>query len=334
MKTISIALFALTALFMGSSNAFADTTQQAANWADKLNRLGKTESHLSIKVVDPHFVYQASKSLGKNVTVDTGRGSRETLRQKSSGGVIVGSGSDGTVPTSNSSSAGPIVIHPPITPETSITVVGRVGPKQSDTYCASKYKTDSSGAYVQGGGFVYFANSEGILCTQIGKPLRLVEGAYRLYLSNPSKSTAYNNISTSTLIVALKNQENLIIPLREIHIPKFNGQIQAELFRDPAVESEFYKIRVDSFTRMYKSGYDNFDKNCTVQESNIELNHIECLGIHRSELINFFQSVGFTTYHPLTVAKDGEYMAVFPGGYQIRWTIDGQYELTKGILVE
>jgi len=281
-------------------------------------------------------VEEAMKKVGSKVTVDFGGNQQLKLN---SGGVHVGSGADQAIPTSSADQAGPVVLHPPILPKTSITVAGRWGNAQTYTeICVEKFKTDASGLLVKGAAnLLETLNS----CTKLNVPLRVDEGYYRIFFHRGSGKSNLGGF----IFVRISEGENKIIPLREIFVPKYasstaNHTIKFYVGPDNDSRTELEKTMALFFYdyRGYAtSNYSNYSGQLDAIWKNIS---------SPSDLVNFClnetenRKPSFCTfridncYLSSSPAQDGEFISVFPGAYNIEWNIDGQVEFTRGVQVD
>ncbi len=237
-----------------------------------------------------------------NVNIDLGK----------AGGVLVGSGADGLFATSNESTGGPLVIHPPVFPQTSVTVVGRVGAGQDQKICARLIITDAQGQILKNQSRLHEMG-----CANLGIPIHLEPGKYLL------------EYSRSYVIIDLASLENKVVPLREVSVANVNGKYSFTAHRENCSLPELEKTT--AYTFAYRDIHFNHQ---SPEEMKIHLLEWKQRDPRETCLFNstFFQK---ELDEGLASGKDGEFFSVFPGVYKINWILpDGQTPSTRNITIE
>jgi hypothetical protein len=156
--------------------------------------------------------------LGGRATIYFNKDNQVPVDRKSEamGGVYVGSGADGVAVTTNADPSAPVVVHPPLVPRMSITVVGG-GLK----FCVYFIPKNENGSMKKFG-------AQRIGCNNPGAPVRVRQaGTYFI------KMTEYDPADLGRNFIELSEGENKIIPLRRIEIPPTNArQISFNLYED------------------------------------------------------------------------------------------------------
>jgi hypothetical protein len=334
-KVLSMKTLTLIALMMPTM-AFAGSNSDA-QLAQKLQSQRNFDGGVSVRAVDKKYVDAAVAKLGGRATIEFG-----SKDQVSMGGVIVGSGADGLVSRSNSQAGAPVVIAPPVVPKTSITVAGRVPTNMPDTYCATPLKLGVNGEVLQNQlfsqrlwGEAYHQASlrfDGVeaKCVAVGTPLRLAPGKFVV---------TYNN---TFYVVDLKSQENKVIPLREVRVTKFDGNISFRLYRDFTSSQEVNKalLLIKSDASLGSPQDVQTVARPAVLEaalSKVIPGHLDWekfpMAVRRAQ--NSFYLISAIEKLLYTVdATDGGMIPVLPGQYNIQWDIDGQHDYTTGIRVD
>lgn len=324
-KVLSMKTLTLIALMMPTM-AFAGSNSDS-QLAQRLQTQRQFDGGVSVRAVDKKYVDSAVAKLGGRATIEFG-----SKDQVSMGGVIVGSGADGLVSRSNTQAGAPIVVTPPVLPKTSITVVGRPSTGAS-YYCAFALKLGANGEVLSNTAFIQELTSvrdavtadfrgEASKCGELGMPLRLAAGRYVV---------SYNNTLS---VVDLKAQENKVIPLREVRVPKINGQIRFRIYRDFRSSVELRKALL-----VIKSDY--YAPQGRVDEASIQ----QALSENAPGLLSEYGFSGNAVYEKSPFyklastqktpsAKDGQSILVLPGQYNIEWDIDNQTDYTTGIRVD
>jgi|GEM_PF-2542461 len=308
----------------------AQTSQVLAQkMSSSLNANGVT-----VKMVDKKYVLDAINKMHGKVTVDLGSQGQVHVNNPQGGGVLIGSGSDGLAVVSNQSAGGPIVVEPPVESDTSITVVGRLGSddseddgKQTNAVCAFKLVTDKQGIILPNS-----SNFNEGHCAEVGRPLRLEEGKFVILFNY------------STMIIDLKKGEKKVIPLREILIAKqsdpsvsvhfdlLRNRTQAEELKNITILWALYFMQLDSDAPVAGD--------CTLLTPQ-QILDAELMGRrfsfpnrggcpvgsnndYNEKLIQGSIEYFSGSSEEVGSGKDGNFVSVLPGDYQIDWTIDGQ----------
>jgi hypothetical protein len=303
MKTLNVKSVMMMGLILPSlSMALNDATK--AQLDSKLAAQKNQARGVSVNPVKREYIERAIEKVGGKGTVEFGK----------SGGVVVGSGADGLVATSNMNEGGPIVITPPLLPQTSITVVGRSGAGQQVAACAFLLTTDAQGNVLRSR--LQFSRFQNNPCALLGKPIRLTPGKY------------FVSFSSTYLIVDLKSGENKIIPLREISIPKYQGEIIFRAYRETCSLTEITKTATSTFAfdDMYNSNSikDVIEMMLKFHQQYPQNACGPSIAVDRNNA-----SQGSIAY-----GRDGSFFSVLPGVYSIVWTINDQVDTTGNITVE
>jgi hypothetical protein len=321
--------------------AFAKTADDSALAA----RLKRSEQNLGegviVKTVDKKYVDEAIKRVGGKATVEFG-----PKDQLAVGGVIVGSGADGLASRSNSDPTSPVVIRPPITPTTSITLVGKAD-SYNEQFCALPVTITASGEVLTdenmynslrlGRSNDPFTPAQFKDCAELNKPLRLKAGTYFV---------TFNNTFS---IVQLGNRENKVIPLREISVPNCNcdSKVSYQVYRDYRSTSEvaksltLLKILPNAVIKEGRAllnpqiiaksiSYDNENKPGAILEDTLREN---TYGLVVNGLYTWFMQL-FIGSSASKTQQQGQSTFVLPGQYSIHWIIDGQNVYTPGIRID
>lgn len=354
----------LTAIIWQLASGIAGAQDKPAHrteaWlGQKLEQTKQLDNGVKVNFVDRKYVEEALKKVGGKATIDFGADQKlrindsQSRPQSSKGGVLIGSGADGLIGTSSADQIGPIVIQPPVIPNTSLTIVGRWGKSQGDIdLCVARYATDNQGQLKKSGS-VYIPSLNA--CTKINKPMRVAEGFYGIFFrSGRSESPQY--------FVRVRQGENVVIPLREISVPEYNQ-------KDTKI---FFKVKYNNASpdALMRSAIDIFYR-CSPDKTVMNEAKIVCrlqyalpISIFDKELYSFLNSVRQPddiakallpnsrlrelaaeieshrenpTYYAneYDFAIDGSFVSVFPGTYDIEWLIDGQIEQpTQDVVVE
>jgi hypothetical protein len=326
----------LIAMMMMPTMAFAGSNSDA-QLAQKLKAQRNFDGGVSVRSVDKKYVDSAVAKLGGRATVEFG-----SKDQVSMGGVIVGSGADGLVSRSNTQAGAPIVIAPPVVPKTSITVVGRVTKGMPATYCVTPLKVGVNGEVLQNTFFSQSYEQEddlqkslsfngvGAKCIGLGISTRLAPGKFMV---------TYNN---TFYVVDLKAQENKVIPLREVRVTKYDGNIKFRLYRDFSSSQEVNKaiLLVKSDPEVGSPEKVRESATPAVFAAALSDNvpgRVEWEKFPRSVRVSqnaFYYLSYFSELMHTMVAVDGGVIPVLPGQYNIQWFIDGQLDYTTGIRVD
>ncbi len=325
-KVLSMKTLTLIALMMPTM-AFA-APDSDAQLKQKLQVQRQFDGGVTVRAVDKKYVDSAVAKLGGRATVEFSSKDKVSL-----GGVIVGSGADGLVSRTNTQVGAPIVVTPPVIPKTSITVVGRPNSKMPDSYCVAQVKLGANGEVLTNDYFqlstdnylLTFAGSAS-KCDSLGAPMRVNAGRYMI---------TYNN---TFYVVDLKPHENKVIPLREVQVPKYDGNIKFQLYRNFRTALEVNKALV-----MIKSDWafrgeaERYTKPSILEAALSELipgaldsNKLPTLVDIKRNAFYYLATVGVFT----TIANDGEIISVLPGEYNILWRFGQQYDYTTGIRVD
>lgn len=299
---------ALTSLAQNTSGQERLLTQNDV--ANKLQQYSVESEGVSIRPADASLVWSAAEQFkGKNVSLDLPK-SGDALASNS---VLIGSGSDGLVSDNNLEKKGTqYILNPPFTPKTSITLVGRTSDSQfnaqSDKYCGVN---------------LLYGKYE---CTQLNTPLRLQEGTYLI------------NYMGMNLKVNIKKNENKLVYLREIFVPKQIRQIKYYIKMHKLDSNQISGI-ISTFNRVDESPrcFQNYvfakynpqilaSVDVSIRKNNCKyfLESILNESTNNNEFYNaFYSSITFAT------GTDNDFISVLPGVYNVEWTIDGQKETTE-----
>lgn len=248
---------------------------------------------VTIKPVSRELIEKTlNEKLGGKGTVDFGK----------AGGVIIGSGADGLVATSNTNNGGPIVVAPPVLPSTSITVVGRPGVSQKNSFCILPIVTDAQGNILSAQSY---ANPK---CGELGSPRRTTAGLHLV---------SFNN---SILFITVKAGENRVIPLREISISNSGGNIGFAAYPETCSELELEKHASDLVANGSAGVYRTVT---SLKKYLLEYKANNPKALCRG-----------TAPQIIAQGFDGSFFSVLPGVYSISWTIDEQNDSTGNIVVE
>ena len=232
---------------------------------EKLSTPKTHESGVQIRPVSKDLVNQALERLGGNATVELpGREMMKFVRPDSarrSGGVVVGNGGDGLVATSSADRSAPVVVQPPIVPNTSITVVGRAGANQSNQFCVLRYNLNQLGE-------IEPRYTKSIRCASFGSSIRVTEGTYYVslrantYMWGTNKNSSVPSFHSS--VVSLSNGENKVLTLSEIHVPKQAIPIKFSLTLDLSSSDSRRKIfnYLQPAMTTAVQNFDQFEESC------------------------------------------------------------------------
>ncbi len=353
-NTINNAMLLLLgiSLLTGHTSYAQQLADQAAAQSRLTQILGgahKNENGMQLKYVDKSTVDQVIRNVGGKATVDFGfekiqidNGANTTKgndKVKSGSGVIIGSGADKLVSTSDADEAKQYVVQAPVLPKTSITVVGRLGKAQEGPiqFCLAKYATDEQKHLLKSGGPISPLNR----CGDINQPIRLNEGLYRIYqVDKRFESNFYVGFW-----VYISEGENKIIPLREIVVPKYNSGQKISFSVYPANSIKDYAKVTYSICSPDKSsesllkclyggsGIDSknirkaFEKSQSPEEF---VREVILLDINEQTKIKSY----FFAENGIADSTDGNFVSVFPGEYTIFWKIDDNYEEPTTVTVD
>lgn len=284
----------------------------------------QTEDGMIIRPTDAKLVWAAAKQFkGKSVSLELPK-TGDTLASNS---VLIGSGQDALVSDNNLEKKGnQYILNPPFTPKTSITLVGRAGNNQYEKYCLMRLSSDEN---------------EKFLCLDLNIPFRIQQGNYLL------------NYQGMNLKVSIKENENKMIYLREIFVPK---QIRPITFRLKMHLADSEQINNVMFVVTKQS------TECTVSSSkqfNLYGSHFpKLLDDAKNEFKYSYKNTNHMTHSELSeqcykfrdsipnlspvesynifyksiyfsYANDNSFISVLPGIYNVEWTIDEQTETTE-----
>lgn len=274
---------------MATANSEIDQVLKIKNQRAKQNTNG-----LDVGRIDKKSIQDAVDKLGGVATVEFS--SNERMQVKSStiaqrGGVIIGSGADGNTPPGKSNQRG-VTVAPP-TPKNSITVTARPG------YVNKNHRVC---ALLKG-------HSWDEVCVKFGQAMRLIPGTYLImtaFMNDKKELDFYEDkqiiLDTFAAVkVTLHAGENIIIPAREIRIPK-------------SEELSSYYIRRN---KSYPSG--------AKLESLVKEFEFNPRGKEYTPLI---------AHHKYTSGPTDSFAVVLPGIYDILWDFDGQADVTRGIVID
>lgn len=305
---------ALTSLAQNTSGQERLLTQNDV--ANKLQQYSVESEGVSIRPADASLVWSAAEQFkGKNVSLDLPK-SGDALASNS---VLIGSGSDGLVSDNNLEKKDTqYILNPPFKPKTSITLVGR--PNSLDekygfgnNYCGVNLLPNLNDSFV---------------CTQLNVPLRAQQGTYLI------------NYMGMNLKLNIKENENKIVYLREIFVPKQIRPISYQLKMHRSDSNQISGI-IETMNRVKdvepKCYYNSIfqatyspkpysltdklfvDKNCEYYLYSIANKSIKNYEFY----YKFYDSITFAT------GVDNSFISVLPGVYNVEWTIDGQKETTE-----
>jgi len=333
-------LMALATLIPCLGLAQANNQELSQEVLQTLRAQSTQQDTAQIRFAPEQTVKDAIKKLNGKATLDFGNKQIKIDQQMKSGGVVIGSGADGLAATNNSNPNGPIVVNPPVTPQTSITVVGRAGAGQEVEFCTEEILDETQAREIK--------NDK--KCTDLNKPLRLSEGKFIL------------NFMEMRIFVSLQKGERKIIPLREIHTPKQDMGFSANLeydFADTKTQVDHLNYSITnaryelchSVTETYelcmKMGdalraehiqpfFKYYARNTKIYSECKKAEGYACQfgTIKVRQNINWLYPKFHYPIFSLGKGYDGSFFSVLPGVYQIVWTIDGQEEVTQGIHVQ
>lgn len=316
---------ALTSLAQNTSGQERLLTQNDV--ANKLQQYSVESEGVSIRPADASLVWSAAEQFkGKNVSLDLPK-SGDALASNS---VLIGSGSDGLVSDNNLEKKDTqYILNPPFKPKTSITLVGRPGkqawwnkalsPTQNITYCILALENNKK--------------QKAITCRDLNKAIRLKEGTYLV------------NYMGMNLKVSLKENENKVIYLREVFVPK---QIKLIAYKVKMHNSDVEQINnIMTFIKnnpIHCEGKDGLKqtKNLAYKiniRTNVDILDYEYSWVENS--CNFKNSIldgslsASEFYNKLNqdinfvIGSDNEFISVLPGTYKIEWHIDNEVETTE-----
>jgi len=253
------------------------------------------------------------QKLNGSAVIDLGKGKRFDLRVKE-GGVIVGSGADSLVATSNISASGVRVITPPLQPRMSITVTGRQGEQRNNYFCIVRLNTTTDGSIKKGDGHLdYDVLRKALDLSESGDPTfaSAAKSAFcqSLNLAKRVQTAGLYAIffNGSSTIVSLNENENKVIPLREISFPKVKDKNP-----DGKLISVKYTVSTDGWDE-YEAEKDN---KLSVAAG--------------ASITGGYRQVSLTE---IDMSKD-TFVSVLPGGYLVSWVIDGSNDETRKIEIE
>jgi hypothetical protein len=305
---------ALTSLAQNTSGQERLLTQNDV--ANKLQQYSVESEGVSIRPADASLVWSAAEQFkGKNVSLDLPK-SGDALASNS---VLIGSGSDGLVSDNNLEKKGTqYILNPPLTPKTSITLVGRPGGHYFDPY---SHRIEQSHRYC-GVNLLYGR----YICTKLNIPLRVQQGTYLI------------NYMGMSLKVSIKENENKIVYLREILVPKQIKPIGYQLKMHRSDSNQISGI-IKTMNRgvvpycSSRSAQATYDPEILPKSSKVFITDNSCEyfltsianeSINHREFYNaFYDSITFVT------GIDNSFVSVLPGVYNVEWTIDEQKVTTE-----
>lgn len=313
MKNLYLKPFLITGLMLPSlamagglsANSMALQNGLAKQSLANQNTLAKG---VMVKPVSLQSIEDAVERVGGNANVAFGA---------KVGAVLIGSGADSKgdlAATSSASNGGPVVIEPPFIPENSISIVGAVA-DQSSQICAYPVAVDQQGNVIRSG-----SNVHNGICVRSEVPLRLKPGKYLL------------TYSYSYLLIDLKKDEHLVIPLRQVLVPHSNKQFSFEVFRQTCSPTEIIKTAtvLFAFTSSFISRFDH--ERSLGDTINSLLAKADCGG---ENLLSYGSRDNLYNSEESRTSTNSYKFAAFPGVYKIKWSIDdGQSALTENITIE
>lgn len=324
-------LFLAALLFSGTAGAQVDI-DQALQIRNQRNI--QTTPGMLVGRIDAAAVKNAAASIGGRVSIQFNKSESIDFTQAAakSGGVIVGSGTDGAKKN--------ILVTPPLRSSMSVTVSARKGAiNESALVCVRLKKSNPLG---------------GSNCGRTGTALRLLEaGDYILYLKGRS------HLGLSTLEITVKPGDHLIIPAREIQIGAHKELFQYALYADYSSNYEIQKVKfagpralLDLYYRSccYSTTWEAISKHVLSNVSGISfeiflknssINNFGLLEIGQHNLPESYISPAeyrtvstFIEFY-FKSPPEAAFFNVLPGTYGIQWVFqDGQIDFTKGIVVE
>jgi len=362
MKTLLLLALAGTLSAHAQSQSLEERMQQADQQIQaELDKTYKSKDGIEIRNVKKSLIDQTIQRLDGNVTIEFGKDKRIPIPR--SGSVVVGSGADGTIATSDTDSSASVVLKIPLKPKMSLTLVGGDG-----FFCMARIKKNPDGTIKRKGSYLQTGMEDGS-CNSIGKAIRPMQPGTYLVTVN----------YLSEMFVEINQDENKVIPLREIVIP----------FVDPSQQSVLFKIYRDFETsdiereKMIQKAFALYEgfKTCSLHNSNVcdplaaantleafrpffavvakeETANFGVMSLDKSYIIHSLADIKFRGELSLRGGQYDENKAqsyagvshnnigrpvlrkeafkyhVLPGVYGMRWLIDGQFEVTKGIYVQ
>ncbi len=358
MKTLLlIAMTASALMAQAQSDSMQDKLQEAdAKIQAELDRKYTSKDGIEIRNVKKEELDRTIKKMGGNVTVEFGK-EKERQIKVNKGGVHIGSGADPLMARDNTQASSSVVVPVPLQPKMSITLVGG-----KNKFCVHKVVRNEDGTLARGQTNFNHPEYSGGGCAVAGTPVRVKQ-----------PGTFLVEAGQSSMFVELNQDENKVIPLREIVIPVPSTENLSEIKfaiypdlessvdeREKIITKEFLN---SDYTRC-NPGASGDHELCT---SYYRIDKLESyrklvifkstpsgdfLGVKATAITNytpatragivavlhfedFSPNMGYlSTFHNSPSGPEAYKFYVLPGVYGIKWMIGDNMDVTKGIYVQ
>jgi hypothetical protein len=356
MKTLLLIALAAATL---TAHAQSDSMQEKLDESDakiqaELDRKYTSKDGIEIRNVKKEDLDRTIKQLGGNVTVEFGK-EKERQIQVRKGGVHVGSGANSLLARTNTQPGSPTVVQVPLQPKMSITLLGG-----KSLFCVFSVVRNQDGSLAKGQ--TSFANPEsnGGGCAISGNPVRVRHAGTYLV-----------EVNKSSMFVELNQDENKVIPLREIVIPfpttanpptiKFTiyPDLESSVSEREKVITKAYLNDVSNSCNSGSGDVCQAYYRANTLESYLKLMafrstpSLDLLGVKAEPVAGGWTPAAragiavvlheewftprqdiFATFGGTETAPEAFKYYVLPGVYGIKWLIDSNIDVTKGIYVQ
>lgn len=319
--------FAVTLTSLAQNTSGQERLLTQNDVANKLQQYSVESEGMSIRPADASLVWSAAEQFkGKNVSLDLPK-SGDALASNS---VLVGSGSDGLVSDNNLEKKGTqYILNPPLTPKTSITLVGRLNDHDSrdnitKRYCVVRLST---------------LKKENFKCMNLNSSFKAQVGEYLL------------NYNGMNIKVSVQENENKIIYLREIYVPKQAKPIRYFLRTHPNDSEQIKNIlyiskmlqiscSINIFTETYRLHGRWSPSDDTEYYHVFGSNKNKCLEAKESILNqsikphDFYEILNRDIRISFEYGRDNDFISVLPGIYNVEWIIDGDENIITEIKID